>query len=143
MEYFDKLIPGNEAIVTKKFMDDIGMNEIYMSSNFIDYSIYDYDTSIDLITKFLNEFSSRLGDELEFNSEMTDKYELNIELIRPISEDKFMRFRIEQKDEDFLIHIYFNDNKKQVSVDLFNNIMAYLVSHGQVYDYEIDSTISI
>lgn len=144
MEYFNKLVPTEEAISTKRFMDELGLNEEYMSSNFIDYSVYDFDTGMDLVVKFLNEFSSEISDEMDFNSEMSDTFKLNIELLKPISEEKFFSFNINQNGDIFMINMKFgNKPEKQIDPELFNNIIAYLVSHGQVYDYEIDSTVSI
>lgn len=144
MEYFKKLVPKEEAISTKQFMDELGLSEEYMSSNFVDYSVYDFNTGMDLIVKFLNEFSSEVSDEIDFNSEMSDTYKLNIELLKPISEEKFFQFNISQNNDVFTIGMNFgNKPEKQIDSELFNNIIAYLVSHGQVYDYEIDSTLSL
>ena len=144
MEYFNKLIPKDEAISTKQFMDEIGIDEEYMSTNFVDYSVYDFDTGMDLIVKFLNEFSSEISDEMDFNSDISDAYGLNIELLEPISEKKNFQFNISQEKDLFTINMRFgNKPEKQIDSGMFNNIIAYLVCHGKVYDYEIDSTVSL
>lgn len=144
MEYFKKLIPKDEAVSTKQFMDEIGIDEEYMSTNFVDYSVYDFDTGMDLIVKFLNEFSSEISDEMDFNSDISDAYGLNIELLEPISEKKNFQFNISQEKDLFTINMRFgNKPEKQIDSGMFNNIIAYLVCHGKVYDYEIDSTVSL
>ena len=144
MEYFEKLVPKEEAASTKKLMDELGLSTEYLSSNFIDYSVYSFDESMDLIVKFLNELSSEISNEIDFNDEVSDTYKLNIGLFKPISEEKFMKFDISQNGNVFSIHMKFgNKPEKEIDPGQFNNIIAYLVSHGQVYDYEIDSTIKV
>ena len=113
----------------------------FFNKNIIDYnSAYSEDETMDLIINFLNNFSSHVDDELDFHYDL-DRFNLVINLIKPIIQKSFMKFKLKQKNDTLQIYLIFGDKTVEINSELFNCVIAYMVCHGLVYDYQIDSII--
>lgn len=142
MEFLKKLLSEDEINqVEKILLKEIELPDDYFVNNIIDYeNYYSDEESMDLIVDFLNNFSTEVDDEIEFH-EQFPRYNLLVSLIKPISEKKFLDFKIKKKNDNFKFYVIFNDKVLEINSILFNTIMAYLVSHGLVYDFELESII--
>lgn len=142
MDYTKKILSQEEIndvedLIYKKMIMPIE----FFNKNIIDYnSAYSEDETMDLIINFLNNFSSHVDDELDFHYDL-DRFNLVINLIKPIIQKSFMKFKLKQKNDTLQIYLIFGDKTVEINSELFNCVIAYMVCHGLVYDYEIDSII--
>jgi len=142
MDYVKKLLSKNEIdqveeILFKRFI----ISDDMFTSNIIDYdNHYSKESSMDLIVNFLNNFSTVVDDEIEFHDQIPI-YVLKIYLIKPISEKKFFEFKVDKQNDSYEYYATYNGHTEKIDPMLLNTIMAYLVSHGLVFDFELESTI--
>lgn len=142
MNFIKKLLSDDEIKQTEDIIfDKLNVPSDYFYENVIDYkNINDFDQSMDLIVKFLNEFSLIFDDELEFHAEIPE-FKLKVSLIKPITEEKYFYLILKQNDSGRSFFAKFNGITVEINPNLFNCIMACFVANGMVYDYEIDSKI--
>lgn len=139
MDFVKKLLSEDEISQAEQIIfNSLKLPNEYFKYNTIDY--YDEDTSLDLIVEFLNNFSSKIDDEIDFHDDFS-KFDLNITLIKPITDEKILEFNINKNNDNFQFKVTHNNNTVKINPVLFNTIMAYLVCHGVIYDFELESII--
>ena len=142
MDFIKKLLSNDEIKKVEDIIfDKLNVPSQYFIENIIDYNINNnFDESMDLIVKFLNDFSQNFDDEVEFHDEIP-QFKLKVSLIQPITERKYFYLILKQHDDNRQFFVKFNKKISEIDANLFNCIMACLVCNGMVYDYEIDSKI--
>lgn len=144
MEFVKKLLSQDEInIIENIIFNIINISKIYFNQNIIDYEhFYNKENAINLIIKFLNNFTDKINAEIEYNYQFP-KYKLIITLIRPITENKLLDIILKKKINKFDLDLYilFNNKTYKFDISILNLLMAYLVSFGLIYDFELKTII--
>lgn len=138
----EKEINDTEMIIREKLKlsDDIFNNEV------INFNLYPNDDAHDLVVAMLNNFTFEFDEELDHHIKNHKNFELNVGLIKPYAPDKldiepFIYLSVTENDDGRKFYVMHNDSKIEIDVGLFNCLIAYLVAHGTVYNYEINSIV--
>ncbi len=144
MKYTEKLLTIDEITTVQKILSDLSWSNDIVN---IDYDQFNnFDKAINLIISFLNNFSDEIDSELEFHSKFAN-FKIIISLIQPITDDVILKLFISCSSiNDELITKYFVKYKKnsiEIDSNTLNNIVAYLLSNGFIYNYELESNFSL
>lgn len=144
MKYTEKLLTIDEINTVQKILSDLSWSNNIVN---IDYDQFNnFDKAINLIISFLNNFSDEIDSELEFHSKFAN-FKIIISLIQPITDDVILKLFISCSSiNDELITKYFVKYKKnsiEIDSNALNNIVAYLLSNGFIYNYELESNFSL
>mgnify|MGYP000907479441 CR=1 FL=1 len=144
MKYTEKLLTIDEINTVQKILSDLSWSNDIVN---IDYDQFNnFDKAINLIISFLNNFSDEIDSELEFHSKFAN-FKIIISLIQPITDDVILKLFISCSSiNDELTTKYFVKYKKnsiEIDSNALNNIVAYLLSNGFIYNYELESNFSL
>lgn len=140
MEYINILNKNELQIVKNIFDNEIKIPNKYFIENIIDFSLFDNTEVSNLIIKFLNDLSRHIDEEIEFHNKF-EKYVINLYLIKPIDDKRYIKFSIICENDEIDIYVIFNNIKKKIDINIFNCMIAYLVEKGTVYDYNIETIL--